>query len=274
MLKALRDKINEWQEKSDQQKKDSSNVARYREAVRLSLLDWELSNAELTTLQTLASSLNIPRELQNQVHAEAWAHLNGALLNQEDLSPQHVLELNAIGHSLGQSDQTLPPDLQRQKYIAGVLLNMEQGYLPTVAPEGLPLIKLTKGETLHAATRASLLQEKSTGSFRGISHGFSIPIGRRLRYRPSFHTGRFLPQTEIVVSDTGVLCFTSKRISFIGGKRNFSFLWNKVLAIHPYSDGMGVSAQNRVNTIVVRFENQPYPEIVHATAAYFLQRAE
>jgi len=122
----------------------------------------------------------------------------------------------------------------------------DNGYL-------LPLanlqIALQKNEECYMGFPAKLIESKTiTAGYKFISHGFSVPIVKGIRYRAG--TGYSMPVRETVTTSyRGAIYLTDRRIIFSAGEGSFTLKYDKLISFQPYRDGIDFVIEGWVYTI-------------------------
>jgi hypothetical protein len=125
---------------------------------------------------------------------------------------------------------------------AGVLRSLMQGQLPArvAVAGGLP-INLQKGESIIWAFRdVQMLEDKTRREYVGRSQGMSFRIMKGVYYRVGGFKGTPVEKTQRVGVDTGMMVVTDKNIYFAGPIKSIRIPFAKIVAFHPYDDGVGV----------------------------------
>ncbi len=123
-------------------------------------------------------------------------------------------------------------------------------------------IMLGSGKALfYKVTGASLIEERrGKGTYKGASHGVSIPIGsvhgRSVRYRVGQTRGHYEQGAPTPTAiDTGTVFVTNKRVIFQGTKQTRECLFTKLIGFeHSDSEGSTTfSVSNRQKPTTVHY---------------------
>lgn len=107
-------------------------------------------------------------------------------------------------------------------------------------------IMLHKGEEVCVSLdNIQLLEPRSVRTSYGGYTGPTIRIAKGLSWRVGAFASRSTSHEEIQTIDSGVLTLTTKRLVFLGSKRNATADLSKILAMEPYSDGICVVTSGR-----------------------------
>lgn len=230
-----------------------------RDAFRLSvedaLKDGKLSDEEKAFLSNLEKNLGLAtNEARDVYQITANSYLqkrfNEAVAD-ERLSPEEDEQLQTLSKNLGlplSSDNHTKNELDRFRFYWVI----ENGNLPAIDPG----IKLQKNESCHFTTSVEYYEQRTVT--RRIRYGG--PTARiRIMKGVYWRMGDLAVQrvTEDVTShvDTGNLYLTSKRLIFMGNRKNSTIRLNKVLDFTPYSNGVQVEKETGKSPIFIMERN-------------------
>lgn len=183
-----------------------------------------------------------------------------AATQDKKLSPKEEGQLQQLLKNLGFGDDVEKIGLSKSTLndliFFKLLWQAENGYL---LPYPNPPISLQKSEECYMAYGATLLESKTvTAGYKHISHGFSIPVTKGIRYRAG--TGYSMPVQETVTTKyPGNLFLTDRRIVFDGGNASFTISFSKLISFHPYTDGIGFTVSGWV--YVLKFSSRPNKQL-------------
>lgn len=103
-------------------------------------------------------------------------------------------------------------------------------------------IKLQSGEALYA-TFHTVIHEPRTVTKRVNYHGLStsIKICKGVRYRIGSINLDRVSEDVLKAIDEGIMYITSKRLIFIGARKNMNIKYEKILNLEPFSNGLTVN---------------------------------
>lgn len=185
----------------------------------------------------------------------------------EDVSKDDILtkaeedHLEKLAEALGVNMQTVlnssPAALEQL-----IVCRINDGR-PPVLPQ--PSIILKRNETAYASFAASLMKEVAQREMRGGGSSVSIPIGFGVRYRTGTARARsVVVGTQLVAEDAGELTVTSQRALFSGHKKTLEFRYDRLVALHQYTDGLRLGVTNRQAASLFRFGPGQSPTIAAA----------
>jgi len=116
-------------------------------------------------------------------------------------------------------------------------------------PQDKVSIILKKNEICYATVMgAQLWEDRAVRKTDGGYGGFGFHVAKGV----TFHIGKFGATAESQMErrhqDTGNLFVTNKRFVFVGNHKNIDFPLDKILAVEPFSDGIGISRANKQKT--------------------------
>lgn len=108
-------------------------------------------------------------------------------------------------------------------------------------PEQSVQINLQKNETCFFTIAADWLENRTVTqrvNYSGINTRIRIMKG--LYYNMGSISPNRITSEELTVIDSGIVYITNKRVIFMGGRKNTNIKLDKILALTPYSDGVGI----------------------------------
>lgn len=224
-------------------KTHDDGVLRIRELVRDALRD-SLSLVDLRKLViSLAATSRISDVEVGGAMARAWKDAVDEYLQDGLIDAAEEQRLSALqqAFSLTQKDLDVEGAYTRVAK-AGVLRSLMQGQLPArVSVAGGVPVNLQKGESVIWAFRnVEMLEDKVQKEYVGKSQGMSFRIMKGVYYRVGGFKGRPVETTHRMKVDSGMLVVTERNIYFAGPVKSVRIPFEKIIAFHPYDDGVGV----------------------------------
>lgn len=220
--------------------------------------DGWVDDGEQKELQELANRLGLSQadvafatEPERRAAAQARAQAKAAALQQFKgkiaqvsldgrLDDEEQRELQELADRLGLSQADVASttgNLWKLKLMADV----EKGNLPTA--DDVPIL-LPAGEICHFEWPADLFEERKKTRMVGGSTGFSIPLGKGVRWRVGAFAGQPVTSVDTVRADSGSLYVTNKRVIFSGATKNVTYPIKKIVAVTPASDSIRFVKEN------------------------------
>lgn len=101
--------------------------------------------------------------------------------------------------------------------------------------------RLQKSETLiWLFTGVEYYQRRKRRQYVGGYQGVSVRVAKGVYYRIGGFRGKPVDISEAVHVDTGLFGITTKHVYFAGDEKAFRIPYKKMVAITPYSDGVGI----------------------------------
>jgi tellurite resistance protein len=248
----------------------AASRALYSSAVREAVADGEVTRSEQQSLDALANALSLNEterlEIAREPLAEALQKVLGETVSDRRVSPAEQTRLHQLAARLGATEEytrTIGPQLQ--KFI--LLWRIENEALPVI-PVG---INLQKGEVCHCQFAARWL-EMRTHTVRTYRTGpvASIRIVKGLHYRIGSYQTHRVTANELTQIDAGTAYVTNKRLIFDGQAKNSTIRHSAVIALQPYSDGVGIEKGSGRSPVLVTSDDA---EIITAIYSEALNRA-
>lgn len=211
---------------------------KYQNAVAEAVADGSVSKEEKSFLKRLEDQLRMPSEVAAQLasnpsHAVAMKRL-AEMMDDHRISPDELAAIARLDSDLNANIE-IDPDVHARVLRYSSFWRIENVAVPIVHVA----IGLQKGETCHFKGTAQW-NELRTKTSRIDYHGpvMSIRIARGLRYRLGSISPSKVTREEITPIDIGTVYFTSKRVIFDGGKRNYSIRFSSLIGIEAFSDAI------------------------------------
>lgn len=208
----------------------------------------EKSNEEF--LDKLKLNLRLPEKLTQKISTESRNHFMdlqvGKITADERISPEEWEELNTIAKNLNvqiKIDEGSKAKLEKMK----LYWLIENGELPVKQVD----INLQKNEVCYFSANADWLESRTVT--KGINYGgvgYRVKIMKNVYYRAGSMKVQRITSEQLLQIDSGSLYITSKRIIFVGSKKNTNIQLSKVLSVTPYSDGVGIEKDSGKSPIL------------------------
>jgi len=225
---------------NDEIKSKGSDI--YRDKVRKSINDGELTNEEKANLEKIQESMCLSKSTAVYIYGQEAStiynnYLNKAISDQR-LSPDEDKELEELVKKLGVSEVNTSNAQRKLLDKYRLYWVIENGAVPTIESD----VALQRGEQLYFKTHIDWNELRTVTtrvSYAGVSTRIRICKG------VYFRTGTGVPQRTsqdvYKVIDSGEMYLTNKRIIFMGSKSNKTIRLNKILSFSPYSDGVEIN---------------------------------
>ena len=202
--------------------------------------DGLISEAEKQFLKNIQKNVLLSDEIVDRISAESRMLYMQSQFNQitsdQKVSPAEWEQFNQIAKNL---NAELSLNETAKEYLAKYQLFW------FIENEALPIqevnINLQKNEVCYFTIDCDWLENRTRTQKINYS-GFSTRI--RIMKGVYYNIGSIKPQRvtteELTVIDNGKVYITSKRIIFMGSKKNITIKLDKILSLSPYTDGVGI----------------------------------
>ena len=117
-----------------------------------------------------------------------------------------------------------------------------------------------KSEKLIHATYVMFHEERTKTHYVGRSDGVSIKIRKGLYYRTSGFRGERVQEHNMEHIDSGIFALTTKHIYFHGHRKSFRTRIDRIVAIEPFEDGIGIrKAGTSARPQIFKDKSHDYP---------------
>ena len=198
------------------------------------ILENKLTQQKALELDGTARSLCVTDTLRNS-------------MEHNTLSPQGYKKLLVVAKRLNVS---LDKDTQSAEYIRKLRQYWDIENLE-LSPKDVD-ISLQKGEICYFHNHVRWHEQRTvtkTVSYSGFSTSFKIAKG--VRYRVGSYEPERITTTSLQEIDNGRLFVTSKRLIFMGGKKNTNIKFANILSLVPYSDGVGIEKDSGKSPVLI-----------------------
>jgi hypothetical protein len=180
-------------------------IGAWDQAVDFCVTDKVMTKDEETSLTAFADSLSLPETDRNR-HG-ALAHIV------QNLTLRDISE-GTVPHRVFANDM-VPFNLQKQESIVWLF------------------------------PAAKYYEEKTRREFVGRSQGISVRVAKGVYLRSGTFRGRPIETTRMEHVDTGTMGITNKSIYFAGSRKAVRVAFSRIVAFHPYIDGLGIHQDGR-----------------------------
>lgn len=200
-------------------------------------------------ISEVATSNNLPEGKVKNIAYNIGHDIVDKMVSDEttegSLSPEgydRIIETTKLLNAgfVDKSNETL---LRYRKY-----WDLENNPLPILATD----ISLQKEEVCHFDSYCKWFEHRTVTksiSYSGLST--SIKITKGMRYRIGNITPHKVTSDMLMEIDNGHVFVTNKRIIFMGHKKNISIKYSSILAVTPYSDGVGIEKDSGKSPILI-----------------------
>ncbi len=252
-------------------KQKSLDKKTFKEALLQAVEDGKLTDEEISDLDHEKADLGLTDEDIKGIRAEIYTAAFTSAKSDKQVTKEEEVELEKIQKFLGLSDNDIEPD---KKELARLrLLNeIQNGNMPAVYVSNIVLLK---DEKTFWAEPSDFIEEKTLRHrYEGGSSGVSFRIMKGVSYRVGSSRGYIMAEKGWVVTSSGDLIITNKRIIFKGDRKSFDIKLNKILSTENYTNALVVSESGKQTAKTIKFKQPGNQDIIGATLSYAINHFE
>jgi hypothetical protein len=224
--------------------KNIEGQKRYFNEINKSILDISLHEGLAQRLDRIGKDSFLSEQTRNQIIVKTFDQSVAKVLEDGILSSDEENHLAKFVQQLGLSQNLLDRNGSYQKIgMSSVLRNIldgkiDENRLNILSP--LPFLFQKSEKLVWVFTEVAYFETRTKTEFRGGSQGVSIRVAKGLYYRTSAFKGRPVQTSEMKDFGTGIMALTTKHIYFNSLNKKFKIPFNKMIALEPYEDGIGI----------------------------------
>lgn len=174
----------------------------------------------------------------------SWAEAVDGMLEDGVLSPEEETRLGLFLRKLQLTQQSFSDSRSYWRVIqACVIRDLLEGKIPDrvdFSTAELP-VRLDKEERIiWIFNGVNYYEDRTRTQYVGGSQGISFRVMKGVYYRLGAFRGEPVKTSQRVMVDSGPLVITTKHVTFLGPNKTFRVRHEKILAVHPLSDGVVV----------------------------------
>ena len=200
-------------------------------------------NSKIDQLSQAMRDAGLDRNAQFQLVRKAWETAVDTTLYKRLLTQDEEDSLKRYINHFGLTPSQLNGRGMYRDFVNSAMLRgISHGRLPPKHEYDFIIpFNLMKSEQLVWVIRdAEYLETVTRREREGTSHGLSVRVAKGMYYRPGTFRSRTVEWDETVHADTGLLGFTTKHLYFAGSRKKFRVRYDKIVALTPYDDGLGI----------------------------------
>ena len=197
----------------------------------------------IAQIRQVASDSFVPADQVPALLAAGYELAVASALADDILTEQEEHSLEAFAEAMSLPQQQLDTGGAFTRVIkAAVIREVLEGNIPQrIKVSGTLPFNFQKGEILVWVFQdVTYCESRTTTRYQGSFQGVSIRVAKGLYYRTGGFQGNPVPTTQTLPVDTGILGITNKHLYFSGSKKSFRVAYTKIMAVTPYSDGIGI----------------------------------
>jgi len=225
---------------------DENGKEIYRNNVKWSINDGELTSEEKDNLKRIRETLGLTESTADSIYSEEASKIYQRYVDNivadERISPDEEKQLNELKEKLDLDTINIWDYASRKLFDKYKLFWLiENGDVPTISAS----INIQKSEKMYFQTNITwheLRKEYIRTTYSGVTYTSGNLFGiKGLKYRNGSITPHRISEDVLKPIDTGMMYLTNKRIIFTGTKGNKTINLSKVLSYEVYSDGIQIN---------------------------------
>jgi hypothetical protein len=191
----------------------------------------------------IADNAFISQDSITGLYATGFERAVQSVLEDGALTEQEEEQLGKYMKALGLGQKELDASGAYTTMVkASLIREVLEGKLPErITVSGNLPFNFQKGEKfIWLFQDVDYAEQRTTTRYQGSYQGVSLRVAKGVYYRTGGFRGNPIPVTATVAVDTGVLAITQKHIYFAGPSKSFRIPYSKMVAIIPFSDGIGI----------------------------------
>lgn len=214
------------------------------------MIDGKIFDSEKEYLEKLQKNLRLSENQAEEITAESGKEFVqkqfDKITDDRRLSPKEWEEFTTLAQNLD-VNVTMNDATKEQLEKFKLYWQIEKGELPIKDVS----IHLPQNEQCYFTSNADWLEHRMvTHRYNYSGPTARIKIMKGVYYRAGSIGVQRSTSEELQLIDSGRIFITSKRIIFLGNKKNSNILLSKILSINPYSDGVGIEKASGRSPII------------------------
>jgi len=202
--------------------------------------DFSKFDAEINNLAQIAY---IKKEELSELYSLGFDNAVESFLNDGVVSAEEEQKIANFKNHYNFGESTLDGRGSLQKIVKALILrDILDGNIPSrLNIAGTLPFLLEKDESIiWLFQNVEFYEQRTKTTYQGRSQGVSVKIAKGLYYRTGSFKGNPVTSEQMTLLGNGVLALTNKNLYFASATKTFKTSYNKLIAITPYSDGIGI----------------------------------
>jgi len=169
---------------------------------------------------------------------------DGMLSKEEEARINEFLSVIFVDDLEGKTQEILNKTGSIEKVVkASILRDLAEGIVsePRILVDQLPFIFQKTEKLIWVFNNAEYYEQVTVTHFEGGSHGVSFKVAKGIYYRTSSFRGQPVKTEQMKYLGNGILAITNKHLYFSNSQKTFKIPFNKIIALQPYEDGIGIN---------------------------------
>jgi hypothetical protein len=222
----------------------------YKRRFESSVKNRRLLDEDDENLDKLSHELHLPENITENISAEIRRNVIQAyvdsIIADGEISPEEDQELQdsaaslKVQLSLNENTKQVMEKMRR-------VWQINHGELPIISPD----VILPKNEICHYIKAIDWYEHRSVrNNIQYAGPTFRLKIAKGFYYRVGSINYNQQSKEELIKIDSGKLYITNKRLLFVGGKKNTSIQFGKIINIQPYKNGVEIIKDSGRNPFI------------------------
>jgi ribosomal protein L7/L12 len=224
-------------------KEYKANLKQFEDAlIETASSDEAIDKAKALGLDALVSNGKIREEDRKRIGLAVYQKLHKKALDDGHLTAGEREQLKSLQDYIRLDDEEAgAKELDRLR----LLISIVEGNLPQITPS----VNLQKKEVAHLETTTKWCHLATRRKRVAGTRAKSVRLSKDFRFKIPATSGHTEEYTELQTVDEGKVIITSKRLIFVGKKKNLNTKLDKILDLDPYTDAVAVHRGTRYPTI-------------------------
>lgn len=196
-----------------------------------------------TEINNIAQNAFINKEELNELYGLGFDNAVEAFLDDGVVSPEEEQKIANFKNHYNFGENTLDGRGSLQKIVKALILrDILDGNIPSrLNITGTLTFLLEKDENvIWLFHNVEFYEQRTKTTYQGRSQGISVKIAKGLYYRTGSFKGNPVTNEQMTLLGNGMLALTNKNLYFASSTKTIKTPYNKLIAITPYSDGIGL----------------------------------
>jgi hypothetical protein len=216
---------------SECEKQQQESLFAYERTLRQAGRDRQLTQATKAELREIAAAGRFQDEQLQEANKSIYESLKEAILKHSDFTQGERDFLGELQAFFSLTDEEA--SAQELDHIREVVFIVE-GNLPEIDST----VRLTRNEVAHFEGPATWMHLKTRRKRVAGSRAQSVRIAKGIRLRSNSTPGKTVEWEEFQPVSEGKVVVTSKRLLFVGDKKNFNVKLDKILDLELFPDAV------------------------------------
>ncbi len=221
----------------------------YETELLQALVNHDLSDEEISKLQSIIKQHEISGEVINEVHHSVFLNVLYDMSEDLEIDDNEFVFLNRFSKTLSIDDAHI--DYANQ-FVSKVnkVREILDGTIEGIEPPAFYIPK--RGEVCYFCEECELYENVTKTVYVGTSFGLGDILPRKLFLNPRIYAGKRVNYGSMKKVDVGALVITNRRLAFVGDAIARDFTFKKIIGIDVGFDGIQINRSGKARKEVFR----------------------